>query len=93
MLSRSFPGPGNLVLTLDPREINKKDPGLGTPAMVGILDRRSQSYYYGTYGAATETGLLLGDDGDEYKLKNTQLEWLINEGDDLIAKYLSPFGY
>jgi hypothetical protein len=65
-------GPRGYTLTLDPREVDLKEPGNGTPAMVNAPFGHGSA----TYGCATSEGEVTTDRGGTVQIPPDVLRWL-----------------
>lgn len=70
-VQRTIKGPGGISLHLDSSEINREDPGQGTPAILACPKDKETSPFW----TVQDTGWI-GVDGEGYRLSEKQLEWI-----------------
>jgi hypothetical protein len=75
-MAQTLTGPNGIMLTLDKTEVNKEDPGMGTPAIVRLKGSTA------TYWCATGEGEVEGTE-----LSDKQMAWLLEQEDAVDALY------
>lgn len=76
-------GPDGLRVELDRRQVDHKDPGNGTPALVVMRGPRGNIQYSSTYHCACGTAWLDGEPHGGMDLTPEQIEWLQKLEDEI----------